>query len=221
MTDETTEQTTGSDNGQVGNESTATEQAKTEPKTFTEDDLNRIVKDRLDRERKKFADYNDLKAAKAKLDELEKAKLSDEEKAQAKLKELEAKIAEKEAALAEKALRDIKRSKIEQAIADGKMKLPKGKTIESLVKRMVGTTEEEIDLDLIELLGFFPPDEPSKAIGGGSQQQPAKTPDVDDRIASLVKQASTETDNLKREHLQMEILALKRQAGTGGFIKIA
>ena len=216
MTDETTEQTTGSDNGQVGNESTATEQAKTEPKTFTEDDLNRIVKDRLDRERKKFADYNDLKAAKAKLDEMEKAKLSDEEKAQAKLKELEAKIAEKEAALAEKALRDIKRSKIEQAIADGKMKLPKGKTIESLVKRMVGTTEEEIDLDLIELLGFFPPDEPSKAIGGGSQQQPAKVPDLKEQISALESQASKELDPVKRDQLQTQILGLKMRAG--GFV---
>lgn len=209
------EQTPGSENIEAVKEETAIKQDAT-PKTFTEDDLNRIVKDRLERERKKFADYNDLKAAKAKLDELEKAKLSDEEKAQAKLKELEAKIAEKEAALAEKALRDVKRSKIEQAIADGKMKLPKGKTTESLVKRMVGTTEEEIDLDLIELLGFFPPDEPSKAIGGGSQQQPAKTPDLKEQIAALESQASKEPDPVKRGQLQTQLLSLKMRAG--GFV---
>lgn len=211
-----TEQTPGSENIEAAKEETASIKQDGTLKTFTEEDLNRIVKDRLDRERKKYSDYNDLKAAKAKLDELEKAKLSDEEKAQAKLKELEAKIAEKEAALAEKALRDVKRSKIEQAIADGRMKLPKGKTIESLVKRMVGTTEEEIDVDLIELMGFFPPDEPSKAIGGGSQQQPAKVPELREQIAALESQASKELDPVKRDNLNTQILSLRMRAG--GFV---
>ncbi len=139
------------------------------PKTFTQEDLDKIVKERLDRERKKYADYNDLKAAKQKLDELEKAKLSDEEKAKAKLKELEEKIAEKEKELEERSLRDLKRSMIEQAIADGKMELPKGKTIESLVKRCLGTTEDEIAADVDDLIGFFPKSEPPKNRGLGTQ----------------------------------------------------
>jgi hypothetical protein len=85
----TAEQTPGSLNPEVAKEETAKEQA---PKTFTQDDLDKIVKDRIERERKKYADYSDLKSKATKLDELEKAKLSDEEKAAKRLKELEDKI---------------------------------------------------------------------------------------------------------------------------------
>lgn len=53
------------------------------PKTFTQDELDGILKDRLDRERKKYADYED-KAAK--LAELEKA---EEERRLASLGEVE------------------------------------------------------------------------------------------------------------------------------------
>lgn len=53
------------------------------PKTFTQEELDGILKDRLDRERKKYADYDD-KAAK--LAELEKA---EEERRVASLSEIE------------------------------------------------------------------------------------------------------------------------------------
>jgi len=47
----------------------------------SQQELNAALKDRLDRERSKFKDYNDLKAKAAKLDEIEQANLTELEKA--------------------------------------------------------------------------------------------------------------------------------------------
>lgn len=62
-------------------------------RTFTQDELEKIIGERLTREREKltgkFADYDDLKAAKKKLDEYEAAQLSEQEKLTKRLKELE------------------------------------------------------------------------------------------------------------------------------------
>jgi hypothetical protein len=211
MVDDTQkEQTLGSDNPEAAKTETENTAKAQEGKTFTEDDLNRIVKERLDRERKKFADYNDLKAAKQKLDEIEKAKLSDEEKAKQKLDELNKQIEERDKILKDKALKDIYREKIEQAIADGRMKLPKGKTIASLVARSKAVEEGEIDADVEDLIGFFPPDEPTKAIGGGSQQAPVKSLDIKDQIAALTAQAADpKTSAQERYRIQSEINSLR------------
>lgn len=48
-------------------------------------ELNAALKDRLDRERAKFKDYNDIKAKAAKLDEIEQANLSELEKANGRI----------------------------------------------------------------------------------------------------------------------------------------
>jgi hypothetical protein len=185
MTDEIpAEQTLGSLNPEVEKD-TAKEQVA---KTFTQEELDQKIKDRLDRERKKYANYSDLEAKAKKLEEIEAAKLNDEEKAAKRLKELEDKIAEKEKELAERTLRDLKRSKIEQAIADGKMEMPKGKTVDSLVKRCFGTSEEEIDSDVEELISFFPKAEPPKGQGIGTQVDTSTTKQnktLDDEIAEL------------------------------------
>jgi hypothetical protein len=50
-------------------------------KTFTQADLDRVVEERLARAGKKFADYDDVKAKAARLDELEAASASDLDKA--------------------------------------------------------------------------------------------------------------------------------------------
>ena len=184
MTDEIpAEQTLGSLNPEVEKDTVKEQVAK----TFTQEELDQKIKERLDRERKKYANYSELEAKAKRLEEIEAAKLNDEEKAAKRLKELEDKIAEKERELEERALRDLKRSKIEQAIADGKMEMPKGKTIDSLVKRCLGTSEEEIDSDVEELISFFPKAEPRKNQGTGTQvdtgPKPSKT--LDDEIAEL------------------------------------
>lgn len=180
------------------------------PKTFTEEDLNRIVRERLDREKKKYADYNDLKAAKAKLDELENAKKTDEEKALAKLKALDDKIAEKEAAIVRAERKEKKRAAIDLA----KLTLPKDITPSDLLEMMPGDSDEEIEAAILRFRKMFPEPEPSKAIGGGSQQPPAKPPELKDRIAALTAQAiDPKTPPIERSRIQRDILALKLQAG--------
>jgi len=51
-------------------------------RTFTQDELNAIVSDRLRREKERYADYDDLKAAKARLDEIDQERLTELEKVQ-------------------------------------------------------------------------------------------------------------------------------------------
>lgn len=62
-------------------EGTSTE-AEASSKTFTQDDVDRVVKERLARERGKYTDYDELKAKAGKLDEIEAANQSELEKAQ-------------------------------------------------------------------------------------------------------------------------------------------
>ncbi|EEX49269.1 hypothetical protein GCWU000246_00001, partial [Jonquetella anthropi E3_33 E1] len=88
-----------STNNQNQNISTTNTAASAGEKTFTQADVDRVVADRLERERKKYADYDALKAAKAELDKLKEGQMSELDKAkqglgaaQAKVTELEAKI---------------------------------------------------------------------------------------------------------------------------------
>jgi hypothetical protein len=55
--------------------------------------LDATIKDRLVRERGKFKDYNDLKAAKAELDKIKAENQTADEKAAARLADLESKLA--------------------------------------------------------------------------------------------------------------------------------
>lgn len=57
------------------------QEKQTEPKTFTQADIDRIVNDRLARESRKFSDYEDLKAKASRLEDLESASATDLEKA--------------------------------------------------------------------------------------------------------------------------------------------
>ena len=61
-------------------------------KTFTQDELNAIVSDRLKRESAKFADYEDLKAKAAKFDEYEAANKTELEKANERVASLETEL---------------------------------------------------------------------------------------------------------------------------------
>lgn len=68
------------------------EQTQTEEKTFTQAELDAVVKDRLKREREKYADYDAVKAKATKLDEIEAANKSELEKANEKAAKLEAEL---------------------------------------------------------------------------------------------------------------------------------
>ncbi|MCB0003557.1 MAG: phage scaffolding protein [Anaerolineae bacterium] len=87
--DENTTDTTQTDSGANGHSQ--------DRATFTQTDIDRIVADRLTRERQKFADYDDLKSKAAKLTDLEKAQMSEAEKQAARVAELEAQIAQAQA----------------------------------------------------------------------------------------------------------------------------
>lgn len=70
-----------------------------EGKTFTQADLDRIVEDRLKRERAKYEGFEELKARAARADELEAQNQSELEKTQGKLTKAEQRAADAEAKL--------------------------------------------------------------------------------------------------------------------------
>lgn len=76
-----------------------------EAKTFTQEDVDRVVKDRLARERAKYDGFDDLKKKASEFDKLEAEKKSELEKAQERATELERQIAEATRKADENALR--------------------------------------------------------------------------------------------------------------------
>lgn len=100
----------------------------------TQDELNKIIADRISRERAKYGDYKDLQAKAAKFDEIEQASRSDVEKASER-----AASAERE--------RDDARGRLDRL----EVALEKGLT-PSQAKRLVGGTREELEADADELL---------------------------------------------------------------------
>ena len=86
MSDAAATDTTGTE-GQGGDSATSgdTPPANEFKPITSQQDLNIALKDRLDRERAKFKDYNDIKAKAARLDEIEQANLSELEKANGRI----------------------------------------------------------------------------------------------------------------------------------------
>ena len=67
----------------------ATEQVKEFESIKTQDDFYKRIQARIDRERKRFGDYDDLKARAAKLDEIEEANKTEAQKTADRVAELE------------------------------------------------------------------------------------------------------------------------------------
>ena len=65
-------------------------------KTFTQEELEKIIADRLERERRKYKDYDELKKIADEYKKMKEAQMSEEEKLQSRLAELEAAVMEKE-----------------------------------------------------------------------------------------------------------------------------
>lgn len=71
------------------NQEPSTKAAETETRTFTQDEVNAIVNDRLGREKAKYSDYEAMKAKAAKFDELEEANKTELQKASEKVSALQ------------------------------------------------------------------------------------------------------------------------------------
>lgn len=74
-------------------------------RTFTQDELDRIVQERLDRDRKRYADYDELKTKASRFDELDAASKSEVERERAAREKAEAKAAGLEATTRAAAIR--------------------------------------------------------------------------------------------------------------------
>jgi ATPase subunit of ABC transporter with duplicated ATPase domains len=114
-------------------ESTATDAAESFKAPASQEELDRIIQSRLDRERKRFGDYDELKAKAEKLTKIEEANKTEAEKAQARAEAAEKRAAELEA----KALR------AEVAAAKG---VP--------VALLTGSTQEELEAAADALIAF-------------------------------------------------------------------
>lgn len=67
------------------------------PKTFTQEELDRIIKERIGREQARFADYDDLKKDAEELSKLKEADLSEQEKLNKRIAEMEKAATDREA----------------------------------------------------------------------------------------------------------------------------
>ena len=126
----------------------------------SQEELDRIIQDRLARDRKNFADYDDLKAKAEKFDQAQQASKTDIEKATER-----ATTAETTAAA-------------ETLRADrAEVALTKGLTL-TQAKRLVGSTREELEADADELLKDLGDQKPSAP--RAPQQKTKQTDPKDD-----------------------------------------
>lgn len=114
-------------------------------KTFTQADIDRIVADRLARQKAQFGDYDDLKTKAAELEELRKAQMTKEELLASELEAANKRIEAAEAAKAKVEL-DALRARIAT-----EHKLPA-----ALAGRLTGTNEEELKADAAALVAAIP-----------------------------------------------------------------
>jgi hypothetical protein len=132
-------------------------------KTFTQAELDRIIADRLKRAEKQYADYDELKAKASKLDEQEAANKSEVERLTEQVATL---TQERDTAIG-------KADRLEVAISKS-LDEDRASRISTAVKRLTGTTREELEADADELLPLlFPPGE------GGERETPAGKPRED------------------------------------------
>lgn len=143
------------DNGNESEDAEAQQMLSDATRTFTQDDVDRIVKQRADRLVKQQlgdADLESLKTKASKYDELEAANKSELERATEKLTAAERKAAEAEAT----------QLKLDVALE----KAPEGMSVaqvRKLARRLSGGSREEMESDAEELFGEFAPAKPSTA----------------------------------------------------------
>lgn len=133
-----------------------------ETKTFNQEDVNRIVGERLMREREKLPNIDELKAKAERLDELEEAQRTETEK-----------LANERDGLKEK-LGPLETENLRLRVALDK-NLPS-----QLIDRLKGGTKEEMETDADELMKLVGGREETTDFDGGARTTPAekKTPEA-------------------------------------------
>ena len=147
-------------------------------KTLTQAEIDAIVEERLAREKKKYADYGDLKKAAAELAELKKSQMSELEKLKADMAERDKALQDRDAELSALRLERVKSAKLTEAgIAP------------EWIDSVSGSTEEEIAASVQKLAGRLKVTPPAGAQGAGNPglQQQQKGPTIDDQIAAAAK----------------------------------
>lgn len=122
-----------------------------ENQTFKQEDVDRIVTERLAREREKYAGYDELKDKASKYDELEASKQSTEERLTKKLTGTE------------KELETTRHENLRLRVGAAK-KLP-----EEFIDRLRGTTKEEMEEDADRLLALLKPGTPNGSADQGAR----------------------------------------------------
>ena len=195
MLDSTNGQTTGSD--AVGYDSTSESKTKTEVKKleFTQAELDAKFKDREKRGEaaaaKRFQkQIDDLTAQ---VDEFKSKDLGDLEKLQKKVEKLTKDLGEKDTELTGLKLKD---AKVEALLAAGAL----SEQIPKLLKRVSGTTPEEITADVEELktLGWIGK-QPAKGATGCSGHPPVVNNSSKTFTRSQIKKMSPEEYESNRE----------------------
>lgn len=153
-------------------ETTTTAETAAAGKTFTQADLDQIVKDRVARERNRYGDYDALKAKATELDQLKTASQSDLERLTGERDTLKG----SNTSLAAQNLR------LKVALKKG---LVGDKAV--LADRLSGDTEEAMEADADELLKLFGGG--STGFDGGVRGDAAPTGDMD----ALIRRASGRT----------------------------
>lgn len=146
-------------------------------KTFTQADVDRVVGERLAREKEKFGDYDDLKAKAERLKEIEDANKSESQKLTDQIAALQKQIAEKDAEVAKASLTSLKTS-----VAASKGVPAAGLT---------GTTKEELEASADELIAWRdankPPRKPPAGLKSGASSNGDTSANAMERAAAAMR----------------------------------
>ncbi len=135
------------------------EQGGNEPQNegkLTQAEVDAIVADRLARERKKYANYSELKKASEELAELKKSQMTEVEKLKAELAEKDALLQSKDQELSSLKLERVKAAKLAEAGVAAEW-----------IDSVSGTTEEEVAASVTRLAARLKVEPPKAAQGAG------------------------------------------------------